>query len=130
MRSYRAPVLAGVLLLVVCSASALVAQARRDFTVTSHKYAYAVSNSQTPEIRVRKDDMVTITFSTDDIPHTFTISDDHYRIDRRVEHGKPVTFRFLAATVGEFDIRCSLTTDERCKEMHGKLIVTAAASDR
>ena len=40
--------------------------------------------------------------------------------------GKPVTFRFLAATIGVFEIRCTLTADERCKDMRGKLIVTAA----
>jgi heme/copper-type cytochrome/quinol oxidase subunit 2 len=123
--SHRAPVLAGVLFLVVCAAASVVAQARRDFTVSARKYAYTVSDSTAPEIRVHKDDMVTITFSTDDIPHTFTIADDHYRIDRRVERGKPVTFRFLAATAGEFEIRCTLTADDRCKDMKGKLIVSA-----
>ena len=113
--SYRAPVLANVLLLVVCSAAAVVAQAKRDVTVSARKYAYTVSDSTTPEIRVHVNDMVTITFSTEDIPHSFTISDDHYRIDRR---------RFLAATAGEFEIRCTLTADARCREMRGKLIVT------
>ena len=122
--SYRAPVLAGVLFLIVCSAAAVVAQAKRDFTVSARKYAYTVSDSTAPDIRVHVNDMVTITFSTDDIPHSFTISDDHYRIDRRAERGKPVTFRFLAATAGEFEIRCTLTADERCKEMKGKLVVS------
>jgi heme/copper-type cytochrome/quinol oxidase subunit 2 len=122
--SHRAPVVAGVLLLIVCAAVAVVAQAKRDFTVSARKYAYTVSDSTAPEIRVHVNDMVTVTFSTDDIPHSFTISDDHYRIDRRAERGKPVTFRFLAATPGEFEIRCTLTADERCKDMRGKLVVS------
>jgi heme/copper-type cytochrome/quinol oxidase subunit 2 len=122
--SHRAPgwIVAAVLLLAV--SSAVVAQARRDFSVTARKYGYTVSDSSTAEIRVHKDDMVTITFSAEDIPHSFTISDDHYRIDRRAERGKPVTFRFLADKIGEFDIRCTLTADQKCKDMHAKLIVT------
>jgi heme/copper-type cytochrome/quinol oxidase subunit 2 len=120
--------LTAALLAVVFSGAALVAQAKRDFTVTGRKYSYTVSDSTAPEIRVHKDDMVTITFTVTDIAHSFTISDDHYRIDRRAEPGKPATFRFLAGTAGEFAIRCTLTIDERCqREMRGKLIVTDPA---
>lgn len=135
MRVRRAPVwmLAAALLGAVLFGANLVAQAKRDFTVTGRKYTYSVSDSTAPEIRVHKNDMVTITFSVSDIAHSFTIADDHYRIDRRAEPGKPATFRFLAGTVGEFEIRCTLTVDERCpREMRGKLIVTdpAAAQPR
>ena len=124
--SHRAPgwVVAIALFLAVVSAAVVVAQARRDFSVVARKYGYAVSDSSTAEIRVHKDDMVTITLSAQDIPHSFTISDDHYRIDRRVEPGKPVTFKFLADKPGEFEIRCTLTADQKCKDMHAKLIVT------
>jgi hypothetical protein len=56
------------------------------------------------------------------------VADDHYRIDRRADKGKPVTFRFLADKVGEFEIKCTLTIDPRCaKEMRGKLIVQPPA---
>jgi len=123
----RAPgwIVAAALFLAVAFAVTLAAQARRDFSVSAHKYGYTVSDSTTAEIRVHKDDMVTITFSSEDIPHTFTISDDHYRIDRRAEKGKPITFKFLADKPGEFEIRCTLTADARCKDMHAKLIVAA-----
>ena len=122
-RAPRWSVVAVVLVLAVSSV-AVFAQARRDFSVTARKYGYTVSDSSTAEIRVHQNDMVTITFSADDIPHSFTISDDHYRIDRRAEKGKPVTFKFLADKVGEFEIHCILTADQKCKDMHAKLIVT------
>jgi len=132
MLSLRAPVwIVAVLVLAVSSAVALLAQNKRDVSVTGRKYTYVVSDSQEAEIRVKKDDMVTVTFSVDDIPHSFTISDDHYRIDRRAERGKPVTFRFRADKAGEFEIRCTLTIDERCpRDMRGKLIVVAPAADQ
>ena len=122
-RAPRWSVVAVVLVLAVSSV-AVFAQARRDFSVTARKYGYTVSDSSTAEIRVHQNDMVTITFSAEDIPHSFTISDDHYRIDRRAEKGKPVTFKFLADKVGEFEIHCILTADQKCKDMHAKLVVT------
>ena len=127
MQVHRSPVWIPVaaLLAIVVSGAALVAQNKREISVTGRKYTYVASDSGKNEIRVFKDDLVAVTFAVDDIAHTFTISDDHYRIDRRAERGKPVTFRFLADKVGEFEIRCTLTADERCaREMRGKLIVT------
>lgn len=125
--SHRASVwtLVAALIAVVASAVVVVAQTKRDVSVTGRKYTYVVTDATGPEIRVRVDDIVTITFSAQDIPHSFTISDDHYRIDRRAEPGKPVTFRFRADKAGEFEIRCTLAIDERCaKEMRGRLIVS------
>ncbi len=111
--------------------SLVVAQTKRDVSVTAKKYTYAVSDATGPEIRVKLNDLVTITFSAADIPHSFTISDDHYRIDRRAEVGKPVTFSFRADKAGQFEIRCTLTIDERCaREMRGKLIVTGPGADQ
>lgn len=127
----RAPVhgvlTTGVLLSFVFGLSA-IAQTKRDVAVTGKKYTYVSADSGNNEIRVRQNEAVTITFSVDDIAHTFTVADDHYRIDRRADKGKPVTFRFLADKVGEFEIKCTLTTDPRCaKEMRGKLIVQPPA---
>jgi len=129
MRSFRAPVwtLTAVFLVAVASAVVLVAQSKRDFSVSGHKYAYVVADTKGADIRVGEGDMVTITFAADDIAHSFTISDDHYRIDKRAAPGQPVTFKFLADKVGEFEIRCTLAIDARCqREMRGKLIVTKA----
>ena len=41
-----------------------------------------------------------VTFSTSDIPHSFTI--DKYRIAKRVEPGKPIVFEFRADQPGRF----------------------------
>jgi cytochrome c oxidase subunit 2 len=98
----------------------LVAQNRRDISVTARKYSYRAGDSG--DIRVQKDDLVRITFSAEDIPHSFTI--DAYRISKRAEPGKPVTFEFVADKAGKFEIYCNLTIDERCaKEMKGRLVV-------
>ncbi len=101
----------------------LRAQTRRDFTVTSRRYAYEVAGSDSPEIRVMQNDLVHITFSTDDIPHSFTIEEAPYRIMRRAEPGKPVVFSFRADQPGRFRFYCNLTADERCREMTGTLVV-------
>lgn len=133
MLSYRAPVwiVAVALVVSVVSAGALVAQSKRDISVTGRKYTYVVSDASGPEIRVRLNDLVSIEFSAEDIPHTFTISDDHYRIDRRAEPGKPAKFQFRADKAGEFEIHCTLTIDQRClREMRGKLVVTGPGPDQ
>jgi len=124
-------ILALGLLFAVTSSALLIAQNKREISVTAKKYTYVVSDAAGPEIRVKQNDLVTINFSAQDIPHSCVISDDHYRIDKRAEPGKPVQFSFRADKVGEFEIRCTLTIDDRCaREMRGKLIVVAPKSDQ
>ena len=95
----------------------LVAQNRRDISVTARKYNYGGD-----EIRVQKDDLVRVTFSVEDIPHSFTI--DAYRISKRAEPGKPASFEFRADKVGTFEIYCNLTIDDQCaQKMKGRLVV-------
>jgi heme/copper-type cytochrome/quinol oxidase subunit 2 len=121
----RWPRTAAVLAIALAvAAGALVhAQNRRSFTVTAYKYGYKVSGTDTAEIHVQQGDMVHIEFSTDDIPHSFTIDDDHYRISRRAAPGKPATFDFLADKPGRFRIHCTLTIDPQCKTMEAWLVV-------
>jgi heme/copper-type cytochrome/quinol oxidase subunit 2 len=88
----------------------------RKFTVSAHKYAFNPAR-----IDVRQDDLVRVAFSTDDIPHSFTI--DKYRIAKRVEPGKPIVFEFRADQPGRFPIYCNLTADDGCRKMIGELIV-------
>ena len=87
------------------------------FTVSAHKYAFSPTR-----LDVRQDDLVRVTFSTEDIPHSFTI--DKYRIAKRVEPGKPIVFEFRADQAGRFPIYCNLATDDGCRKMIGELVVT------
>ena len=122
--------LIGLALVSIVSASVVVvAQSRREFDVSARKYAYTVSGSASPEIRVSQNDLVHITFSAEDIPHSFTVRDSessHYRIMRRAEPGRPVSFDFRADTPGTFVFYCSLTIDDNCRQMEGRLIVEPA----
>ena len=108
-------------LVLVFMALALLTRAQeggeRTVTVSAHKYAFSPAR-----LEVRQDDLVRVTFSTDDIPHSFTI--DKYRIAKRVEPGKPIVFEFRADQPGRFPIYCNLTTDDGCRKMIGELIVT------
>ncbi|MFI5178303.1 MAG: hypothetical protein ACHQO8_07060 [Vicinamibacterales bacterium] len=102
----------------------VAAQGKVSFTVSAYKYGYRISGSDKAEIHVHLDDLVRITFSAEDVPHSFTIDDDHYRISRRAEPGKPQMFDFRADKAGTFEIYCNLSDDPRCRrETRGKLIV-------
>jgi cytochrome c oxidase subunit 2 len=116
--------LGAALILCVAGSVAVTAQAKRDFEVTARKFRFAVSGTDAPEIRVTQDDLVRITLSAADIPHSFTLPD--YRIQKRVEPGHDVMFEFRAEKVGRFEFFCSLTNDN-CRErgMAGALIVVA-----
>ena len=100
------------------------AQTTREFHVSAHKYAFVVEGQPTPRIEVQQGDIVQITFSADDIPHSFTI--DEYRIAKRAEPGKPVKFEFRAdkVTDGPVIFYCNLTLDDGCRKMRGELVVT------
>ena len=124
-QSFRFWSLVAALVTLVATGAAAVEQSKREVTVVGRKYTYDVTDSSGPVIRVRVDDLVTINFSVSDIAHSFTISDDHYRVDTRAEPGKAAQVVFRASDVGEFEIRCTLSIDPRCaKEMRGRLIVT------
>jgi len=90
--------------------------AERNFTVAAHRYAFAPAL-----LEVAQNDLVRITFTTADIPHSFTI--DKYRIAKRVEPGKSVVFEFRADQAGRFPIYCNLAIDSKCREMRGELVV-------
>jgi heme/copper-type cytochrome/quinol oxidase subunit 2 len=99
------------------------ASARFDVQVGAHKYAYRVSGVDRPEIHVHEGDVIHVTFTAEDIPHSFTI-DAPYRISKRASPGKPVIFDFLADKPGTFEFYCNLALDDRCrKELRGTLVV-------
>ena len=119
-RSSFAGVTAGFVLMLAVFGLLVRAQEgnERKFTVSAHKYAFSPAR-----LDVRQDDLVRVTFSTDDIPHSFTI--DKYRIAKRVEPSKPIVFEFRADQPGRFPIYCNLAADDGCRKMIGELVVTA-----
>lgn len=121
--SKRAFVTVATALVLVTVAGIVLAQSRRDFTVTARRYVYHVAGNEAPEIRVMQNDLVHVVFSAEDIPHSFTIEEAPYRIMKRAEPGKPVSFSFRADQPGRFRFYCNLTADERCRELQGTLIV-------
>ena len=106
-------ILAGVLLAL---AAGLAAQTKREFGVRAKRYQFTPSR-----IEVAQDDMVKITFTADDIAHSFTV--DEYRIAKRAEAGQTVSFEFRADRPGTHPIYCNLTNDDGCRRMHGELVV-------
>jgi plastocyanin len=87
----------------------------REFTIRADQFSFAPAR-----IEVQKDDIVKVTFTAVDIPHSF-VMDGPYRIAKRAGAGQTVTFEFRAS--GSERFYCNLTQDDRCKGMHGELVV-------
>ena len=105
---------------VTSPAPVLASQQGSPIHVRGRKYSYSPSR-----IEVQEGDLVTIRFEAEDIPHSFTIDDDAYRIAKRAAPGQPVTFEFRAGKVGSFTFYCNLTADDGCRDMRGVLVVRA-----
>ena len=88
----------------------------REFTIAGGNYAFSPA-----AIQVNRNDLVKITFTAQDIPHSFSVNE--YRILKRAAAGQTVTFEFRADQSGEFSFFCSLTQDAKCREMKGILTV-------
>ena len=89
----------------------------REFSVTGNHYAFSPAS-----LTVNRNDLVKITFTASDMPHSFTI-DGPYRISKRAGAGLSVTFEFRADQPGNHPIYCALSQDPKCKEMKGTLTV-------
>jgi cytochrome c oxidase subunit II len=97
--------------------SAVRAQGQaRDITIRGDQFSFSPQR-----IEVRKDDLVKVTFTAGDIPHSFTM--DGYRIAKRAGAGQTVVFEFRADQSGSFPFYCNLTQDDRCRQMKGELVV-------
>jgi heme/copper-type cytochrome/quinol oxidase subunit 2 len=88
----------------------------REVAIKGDQFAFSPS-----QIDVQKDDLVKITFTAVDMPHSFTI--DGYRIAKRAGAGQSVVFEFRADRDGEHVFYCNLAQDDRCRQMKGKLVV-------
>jgi cytochrome c oxidase subunit 2 len=112
---------ASVLWLVSAAAAPRAAQGQdqgttREFTINGSHYAFAPAT-----IAVDRNDLVKITFTAADIPHSFAL--DEYRIVKRAGAGQTVTFEFRADHSGQFPFYCNLSADDKCKNMKGTLTV-------
>jgi heme/copper-type cytochrome/quinol oxidase subunit 2 len=104
-------------LLVYGAATATAQGARtREIDVRGDRFAFSPAR-----IEVQKDDLVKISFTAVDIPHSFVI--DEYRISKRAAAGQTGVIEFRADRVGEYEFYCNLAQDERCRGMKGKLVV-------
>ena len=88
----------------------------REFTISGDHYVFSPNT-----IQVNKNDLVKITFTAQDIAHSFTIDD--YRIVKRASAGQTVTFEFRADRSGPFTFYCNLSQDAKCRDMKGTLTV-------
>jgi plastocyanin len=108
------------LLALVVSSSQLDAQEdnRREVAVAAR------SNGFNPaKVEVRQDDLVKVTFSAEDAPHSFNI--DEYRIAKRARPGHPAVFEFRADRAGKFPYYCALSSTTGTHEIKGELVVLA-----
>ena len=108
--------LAGVVVMLVTSVAAQDQGAIREFTIVGDHYAFSPAT-----ITVDRNDLVKITFTARDIPHSFTI--DTYRIAKRAAKGGTITFEFRADQAGSVPFYCNLSLDPKCKDMKGTLTV-------
>jgi heme/copper-type cytochrome/quinol oxidase subunit 2 len=110
--------IAGLALVGLTTAPRADAQddSRRDVAISAR------DNGFTPaKLEVRQNDLVKVTFTADDHPHSFNI--DEYRIAKRARPGQPAVFEFRADRVGTFTFYCNLSSPAGKHEMRGELIV-------
>src|SRR5258708_19969418 len=86
--SFVATLGAAVGLLVTTTTVAQEQGQVREFTISGNRYAFSPSS-----LTVNRNDLVKITFTAHDLPHSFTIDD--YRTAKRAGIAQAVTFDFL-----------------------------------
>lgn len=115
----------GLAAAVVCVALGIAApvptvaqdDSRREVAIAAHDGAFHPAR-----VEVRLNDLVKVTFTADDGPHSFNI--DTYRIAKRARPGHPAVFEFRADRSGTFPFYCNLSgTSGGGHDMRGELIV-------
>jgi plastocyanin len=108
------------LLALVLSSGPLDAQEenRREVSVSARHNGFNPAR-----VEVRQDDLIKVTFTAEDAPHSFNI--DEYRIAKRARPGRPAVFEFRADRVGKFVYYCNLSAAGDAHNMRGELVVVA-----
>jgi YHS domain-containing protein len=88
----------------------------KEFKIISRKYAFAPA-----VIKVKKDDIVKITLTSEDVAHSLAIKE--YGINVSIKKGETKKIEFLADKKGVFVFRCSVFCGMGHSKMTGKLIV-------
>jgi plastocyanin len=88
----------------------------KEFHVVARRYAFSPSR-----LEVTRGDIVRISLTTDDIPHTLTL--DAYRVSKRATPDRGVIIEFVADTPGTHPFYCNLTAEDGCRKMKGELVV-------
>jgi heme/copper-type cytochrome/quinol oxidase subunit 2 len=91
---------------------------RREITLVARDHTFIPNR-----IEVTQDDLVRITFTSEKRPASFAV--DAYRILKRAGADKTIVFEFRADQAGTFPFYCSLTSDPKCEDMKGTLVVVA-----
>jgi heme/copper-type cytochrome/quinol oxidase subunit 2 len=91
---------------------------RRDVTIVARDHQFIPNR-----IEVTQDDLVRVTFTSEARPASFAV--DAYRILKRAGVDKTIVFEFRADQAGTFTFYCSLTSDPKCRDMKGTLVVVA-----
>ena len=89
---------------------------RREVTLVARDHQFIPDR-----IEASQDDLVRITFTSEDRPTSFAV--DAYRILKRAGANKTIVFEFRADRAGTFPFYCSLTSDPKCRDMKGTLVV-------
>ena len=110
------PFLAAILMTTALAAQDR-APNRRDVTLVARDHQFIPNR-----IEVAQDDLVRITFTSEKQPISFAV--DAYRILKRAGAGQTIVFEFRADQAGEFPFYCSLTSDPKCRDMRGTLVVS------
>ena len=89
---------------------------RREVTLIARDHQFIPNR-----IEVTQDDLVRITLTSEGRPTSFAV--DAYRILKRAGADKTIVFEFRADQIGTFPFYCSLTSDPKCADMKGTLVV-------
>ncbi len=117
-----AAMLTSMLLALVVFSGTLAAQTpppdenRREVSVTARRNGFSPAR-----LEVHQNDLVKVTFTAEDAPHSFNI--DAYRIAKRARPGHPAVFEFRADRAGTFSYYCNLSSTTGTHDMKGELIV-------
>jgi heme/copper-type cytochrome/quinol oxidase subunit 2 len=120
-----AAMLTSMLLALVVFSGTLAAQTapdenRREVSVTARRNGFSPAR-----LEVHQNDLVKVTFTAEDAPHSFNV--DEYRIAKRARPGHPAVFEFRADRAGTFRYYCNLSsTTGSHDDMKGELIVLDA----